>query len=602
MSQSRQLAAIMFTDIVGYTALMERNEQRAFQLLDENREVQRPLIEKFNGKWLKEMGDGILASFTTVSDAVYCACAIQSACENNPELSVRIGIHEGEVVFRDGDVFGSGVNIASRLESIAEVGGILVSGSVYRNIKNKEGIKAEFLKEETLKNVDEPIKIYQVKVERDEPPENAPTRLTRPPRLVGRKGVIVSALVIILLLLGYAGYQYRSNKPTANDPTDAAIEIDKSIAVLPFVNMSNDPDHQYFSDGVMEAILNDLTKIGELKVISRTSVMQYRDTKKTIPQIAEELGVAYLLEGGVQSFEGKVRINAQLINAKQDAHVWSENYDRQMTDIFDLQSEIAQRIASELNAILSPSEINELQVHGTNNSEAYDLYLMGRYFWYQRTGEALQKSVDYFEQSLVLDPEYALAYSGLADAYLILVAYGHLPQNIGYPKAKEHALKALEIEPNLAQAHATLGTIANREWRWVEAEARLKRSIELDPNYVMAHHWYAEYLFVFGPSDKLLHHINAGLKLDPFSFLMQSQLAWYYYNKGELGRAIEEYKTLLELDPLDLRGSHYGMFMVYFKQGKEEKAFNSLKKNWITHNYMEGQVQLAEDIYRRAGI
>jgi len=602
MSQSRKLAAIMFTDIVGYTALMEQDEKRAFRLLDENRKIQQPLIEKFDGKWLKEMGDGILASFTTVSDAVYCAGAIQKACNNNPALFVRIGIHEGEVVFKDEDVFGSGVNIASRLESKSPIGGILVSQSVYRNIKNKEGIRAEFLGEETLKNVDEPIKIYQLKVEKDKSPNENPIHLKRSLKLARRKGLIVSTAVILLLLLVYVGFQYRSNDQQTYPSIAAEAEINKSIAVLPFVNMSNDPEQQYFSDGIMEAILNDLTKIRELKVISRTSVMQYRNTKKTIPQIAKELGVTYLLEGGVQSSGGKVRINAQLINAKQDAHVWSDNYDRELINIFELQSDIAQKIASELNTVLSPSEINEIQMRSTSNPEAYNLYMMGRYFWYKRTEDGLRKSIDYFEQSLAIDPEYALAYAGLADGYLISGVYGYIPQATGFSKAKEFAAKGLEIDPKLAQVYATLGTIAKREWQWEEAEAKLKRSIELDPNYVMARHWYAEYLFVFGPSDKLLEQINAGLKLDPFSFLMKSQLAWYYYNEGELDMALEELKTLLELDPFDLRWSHFSMFMVYLKQGKEEEAFNSLKQHWAKHNYMVGRVHLAEDIYKRQGM
>ncbi|MBT8183352.1 MAG: hypothetical protein KJN76_00815, partial [Eudoraea sp.] len=510
MSQSRQLAAIMFTDIVGYTALMEKDEKKAFRLLDKNREIQQPLIEKFGGKWLKEMGDGVLASFTTVSDAVYCAGAIQKACKRVPELLIRIGIHEGEVVFKDEDVFGSGVNIASRLESISPIGGILVSGSVYRNIKNKEGIRAEFLREESLKNVDEPIKIYQLKVEKDDAPDEKSARLKRSPKLAKSKVLIVSAVIIILLMFVYIGFQFRSNELQYNPPTAAEAENNKSIAVLPFVNMSNDPEQQYFSDGIMEAILNDLSKIRELKVISRTSVMQYRNTEKTIPQIAEELGVTYLLEGGVQSSGGKVRINAQLINATQDAHMWSENYDRELINIFELQSDIAQKIASELNTVLSPKELNEIQVHGTSDPEAYNLYLMGRYFWYKRTGDALRKSIDYFEQSLAIDPEYALAYAGLADGFLISEVYGYLPMTTGFSKAKEYALRALEINPGLAQAYATLGTVAKREWQWQEAEVKLKRAVELDPNYIMARHWYAEYLFVFGPSDKLLEQINAG--------------------------------------------------------------------------------------------
>ena len=415
-----------------------------------------------------------------------------------------------------------------------------------------------------------------------------------------RLNIIIIITLIIAIVVAFVHNPMPNISSKTMDNSD--LILDKSIAVLPFVNMSNDPEQQYFSDGIMEAILNDLSKIGELKVISRTSVMQYRNTIKTIPQIAEELGVAYLLEGGVQSFDGKVRINAQLINAKQDVNVWSDNYDRELVDIFEVQSDIAQKIASELNTVLSPSEINEIQVRSTSNPEAYNLYMMGRYFWYQRTGDALRKSIDYFEQSLAIDPEYALAYSGLADGFLMRVPYDHLPRATGFSKAKEYALRALEINPNLAQAYATLGTIANREWQWNEAEAKLKRSIELDPNYIMARHWYAEYLFIFGPSDKLLEQINTGLRLDPFSFLMQSQLAWYYYDEGELDMALEELKTLLELDPFDIRESHISMFRIYLKQGKEEEAFNSLKKHWAAHNYMEGRVHLAEDIYKRQGM
>ena len=599
--QDHRYAAIMFTDIVGYTALMGSDEDKALEILKKNQKIHTKLINQFNGTLIKEMGDGMLISYHLASDAVRCAIKIQKAC-NEQGIPLKIGIHEGEMVFVEADVLGDAVNIASRLQEDSKEGDIHISSSVYKNVKNKAGIDTSFVEEKTFKNVDEPVKIYKVKVEKDESPEKDPIRLKHPPKLAGRKVMIIGAVIITLLLLVYIGYQYNLNEPQTYPPTTAEAEINKSIAVLPFVNMSNDPEQQYFSDGIMEAILNDLSKIRELKVISRTSVMQYRNTKKTIPQIAEELGVTYLLEGGVQRSGGKVRINAQLINATQDAHVWSDNYDRELINIFELQSDIAQKIASELNTVLSPSEINEIQVRSTSNPEAYNLYMMGRYFWYKRTGDALRKSIDYFEQSLAIDPEYALAYSGLADGFLMRVPYDHLPMDIGFSKAKEYALKALEISPNLAQAYATLGTIAKREWQWNEAESKLKRSIELDPNYIMARHWYAEYLFIFGPSDKLLEQINTGLRLDPFSFLMQSQLAWYYYDEGELDMALEELKTLQELDPFDIRESHIDMFKIYLKQGKEEEAFNSLKKHWAAHNYMEGRVHLAEDIYKRQGM
>ena len=589
--QTHRHAAIMFTDIVGYTALMGLDEDKAFEVLKKNQDIHKKLILQFNGTLIKEMGDGMLISFDLASDAVRCAIEIQKAGKEQ-DIPLKIGIHEGEMVFAGSDVLGDAVNIASRLQEDAEKGCIHISSSVYKNVRNKADIKTKFVEERTFKNVAEPVKVYQVLADGEDQTPVANNQKSNSKKYLY---YIVAGIVVVIAAIMMWNYLPMNS-------TSAPVEIEKSIAVLPFVNMSNDPEQQYFSDGIMEAILNDLSKIRELKVISRTSVMQYRNTIKTIPQIAEELGVAYLLEGGVQSFDGKVRINAQLINAKQDVNVWSDNYDRELVDIFEVQSDIAQKIASELNTVLSPSEINEIQVRSTSNPEAYNLYMMGRYFWYKRTGDALRKSIDYFEQSLAIDPEYALAYSGLADGYLMRVPYDNLPMDTGFSKAKEYALKALEINPNLAQAYATLGTIAKREWQWNEAEAKLKQSIELDPNYIMARHWYAEYLSFFGPSDKLLEQINIGLRLDPFSFLMHSQLGWYYYDEGELDMALEEFKTLLELDPFDIRESHLSMFRIYLKQGKEEEAFNSLKKHWAAHNYMEGRVHLAEDIYKRQGM
>jgi TolB-like protein/class 3 adenylate cyclase len=442
MEPSRRLAAIMFTDIVGYTALMGSNEDKAFEVLKKNQDIHKKLILQFNGTLIKEMGDGMLISFDLASEAVRCAIEIQKASKEQ-DIPLKIGIHEGEMVFADADVLGDGVNIASRLQENAEKGCIHISSSVYKNVRNKADINTRFVEERTFKNVAEPVKVYKVLRDGEEQiPFATDTKKNNKKYLY----YILAGTVIVIAAIMMWNYLPMNS-------TSAPVEIEKSIAVLPFVNMSNDPEQQYFSDGIMEAILNDLSKIREFKVISRTSVMQYRNTIKTIPQIAEELGVAYLLEGGVQSFDGKVRINAQLINAKQDVNVWSDNYDRELIDIFEVQSDIAQKIASELNTVLSPSEINEIQVRSTSNPEAYNLYMMGRYFWYKRTGDALRKSIDYFEQSLALDPEYALAYSGLADGFLMRVPYDHLPRATGFSKAKEYARRALEINPKLAQAY-----------------------------------------------------------------------------------------------------------------------------------------------------
>ncbi len=600
MTQSRQLAAIMFTDIVGYTAIMEADEERAFELLDKNRNLQRPIIENHGGKLLKEMGDGILASFPTITSSVYCALEIQKTCESNPDLKLRIGIHQGEVVFDGNDVFGSGVNIASRLEPLAPIGGILVSESVYKNVLNKKGIFSKFAGEKELKGVNEPVKVFQIMTDKAETDKINPYSVLRSKLSKSSKKIgYAVAGVLTILLVAYFLY----NKANAlQDPLEPQIEItDKSIAVLPFANMSNDPEQQYFSDGIMEAILNNLTKIGELKVISRTSVMQYRNTEKTSPQIAEELGVAFLLEGGVQTVEGKVRINAQLIDAVQDKHVWSENYDRELADIFAIQSEIAQKIASQLKAILTPKEIEQIDKQRTDNLEAYNSYLMGRYFWNKRTEQSLKKSVEYFEQALAADSEYASAHAGLADAYLVLLWMGELPRPDGSSKIREQALNALEIDPKLAEAHATLGCLAYFEWRWQEAETELVKAIELNPNYATARQWYAEYLDTFGQSAEAREQFNRALELDPLSLMIHIMSSANYYNAGELDKALKENQKVLELDKNRAR-PYWSSFIIYREQRRDKEAFKQLKKMWSMDSSTVKYAELTEGIYNETGI
>jgi adenylate cyclase len=298
MPQSRQLAAIMFTDIVGYTALMGEDEKKAFNILRKNRQLQKPIIEKFNGTWIKEIGDGVLASFYTVTDAVMCALEIQKACEIIDDLKLRIGIHLGEVVFEDNDVFGDGVNIASRLQALAPIGGIWISESVYKNVSNKKEIKTKFIREEILKNVKESVRIYEVITGNTEKEQQ-------------RSSVIEKG----------AG----------------KITPEKSVAVLPFVNMSNDPEQEYFSDGMAEEILNSLSHLQDLKVAGRTSSSQFKGKNIDLWEVGEKLRVRTVLEGSVRKQGNRIRVTAQLINVEDGYHLWSEKYDRNMDDVFAIQ-------------------------------------------------------------------------------------------------------------------------------------------------------------------------------------------------------------------------------------------------------------------------
>ena len=297
MAQNRQLAAIMFTDIVGYTTLMGSDEQKAFELLNKNRQIQKPIIEEFQGRFIKELGDGTLAIFNTVSDAVYAAMKIREAGNISKDIKLRIGIHLGEVVFENEDVFGDGVNIASRIQQIATPGGIYISESVYNNVFNKQDIITRYVKQETLKNVREPMKIYEIIAD--------------------------------------------SKSPGTTMKEQTKKSMRKSIAVLPFVNMSNDPDQEYFSDGMAEEILNSLVHIKDLRVAGRTSSYQFKGKNVDLREVGDKLGVSTVLEGSVRKQGNRVRITSQLINVDDGFHLWSERYDRDMDDIFAIQDEIA---------------------------------------------------------------------------------------------------------------------------------------------------------------------------------------------------------------------------------------------------------------------
>ncbi len=426
MSRSRQLAAIMFTDIVGYTKLMGEDEEKAFELLKKNRAVQRPIIEKFSGRWLKEIGDGVLASFPTVTDAVYCAATIQNTCENEPDLKLRIGIHEGEVVFEGDDVFGDGVNIASRLEPLAPIGGILVSESVHRNLGNKTNIVSTFLREEKLKNVKEPIKIYSVQVEGVEPvvvPElsDAPKRASQKVRNP-RKVAFTVAGVLIILLLSYFLY---STFNTQQALTDTPPEItDKSIAVLPFFNDSPDQDNEYFCNGMFDEIITHLQKIADLRVKSRTSVEQYRNPDRDIREIAEELEAAFLVEGSVRKAGDNLRITVQLIDAKTGDHLWAETYDGKYTDnIFEFQSNIAKQVAATLKIAISPEDEQRIEQPPTTEILAWDIYQRGidEVDRYVSLGDKkyLESARDFFRKAQELDPKYSRAFHGLGHSFLM---------------------------------------------------------------------------------------------------------------------------------------------------------------------------------------
>jgi adenylate cyclase len=502
MSQSRQLAAIMFTDIVGYTALMGNDEKRAFELLRKNREIQKPVIDQFGGRWIKELGDGVMASFNTVSEAVNAAIQIMESCNSAKEFQLRIGIHLGEVVFENDDVFGDGVNIAARIQTIAKPGSIYISESVNHNISNKKEFHTIFIKEENLKNVKEPVKIYEV--------------------------LLVTDLV---------------SKPKNIQQS--------SIAVLPFANMSSDPEQEFFSDGISEEIINMLAQVSGLKVAGRTSSFSFKGKNLDLRIIGEQLNVNLILEGSVRKSANKLRITAQLIKVADGYHLYSEKFDREMEDIFDIQDEISLAILNAIKIKLFGAEKDAVLKRNTDNPESYQLYLQGRYYFNKWSGASgFNKAIDYYRAAIAIEPEYALAYTGIASCYLNLWFFSHLPPEQSLPQLTQAAKHALELDDELAESHLAIARMKMYcDWDLTGAEISYLKALELNTKIAELHEQYAYCLGLSGNFPEAIEYATSAISLDPFSLMNNFHLGSILWMSGAHEKGIEQGKRLIELEP-----------------------------------------------------
>src|SRR5213083_1852941 len=369
----------------------------------------------------------------------------------------------------------------------------------------------------------------------------------------GRK-IVALTIVLAVIATGLLIFQFLRARSTS--PSVATIS-NKSIAVLPFDNLSGDPQNAYFSEGVQDEILTRLAKIAELKVISRTSTQHFKSAPENLPEIAKQLGVTNILEGSVQKAADQVRVNVQLINAITDAHVWADTYDRKLTDIFAVESEIAKNIAETLQARLSGSEKSSIAKTPTVNPEAYELYLKGRFFWNKRTGTDLRKAIDYFNQAIAKDPNYALAYVGLADSYLLLSSYAAVSPAESLPPARSALKKALELDDSLAEAHASLGLIATEELEINRGVNELERAIQLNPNYATAHHWLGLALATLRQSDRSIGELKRALELDPLSMIINADLSVIYLYAGRYDDAEAQARKTLEIDSRSFVAHYY---------------------------------------------
>jgi TolB-like protein len=559
MRQSRQLAAIMFADIAGYTGMMQEDEVFALQLRSKLKKKLESEVGLHNGRMLEFRGDGALCSFASAIEAVRAALALQLDMQAPPLVPLRIGMHTGDVVIDGDNIYGDGVNIASRMESFAVPGSIFISGKVYDDIKNQKDIHAVSLGKYVLKNVKEEIEIFAI--------SNPGIRIPEMYSLAG-KGEKV---------------------------------LQKSILVLPFVNMSTDAEQEYFSDGLTEELILNLSRIKDIRVISRTTSMRYKSTTKDIKTIGREAGVSYIMEGSVRKYGNDLRITAQFLDATQDTHLWAETFRGTMEDIFDMQENVSAKIVEALRMQLTSEEKQSLQKRFTEDSEAYQLYLQGRFFWNKRNEEGLKSAIRYFEKSLEKDPNYALAWAGLADTYSLIGEYTSISRRELYPKQMKAVNKALEIDNRLAEAHISLAiSLMLNEWDWINSEKEYRIGIELNPNYATGHHWYAEWLLFNGKFDEAFREISLAVELDPVSQGILKDKGIHFYYSRQYDQAIDTATKTLELDP-NFAPAYRLLSLAYQGKGMFNKAIVE-NQRWGEHtgNKVKTEVALVQ-IYAAAG-
>jgi len=531
-SPIRQLAAIMFADMTGYTAMMQEDEQRAKTLRDRQRYILENFIPSHNGKIIQYFGDGTLSIFDSAINAVESAIEIQNELQKEPKVQLRIGIHSGDIVYDNEGVYGDCVNLASRIEGLSVPGAVLISDKVYDEIKNQNKIKSTQLGKFNLKNVKRPVDVYAI----------------------ANEGLII--------------------------PTPAQLGMkagrEKTIAVLPFVNMSADPENEYFSDGISEEILNALTRVEGLQVTARSSSFFFKGKNEDIRQIGSKLGVAAVLSGAVRKSGKRIRTSVQLINTADGYLIWSEVYDSEMKDIFEVQDEISLKILNRLKENFKEVKKSEPIIKApTDNLDAYNLYLKGRFHWNKSNPEEILKAIKNFEEAIAIDPGFALPYCALSYCYSFMGSSGLMSPGEAYPKAKDYTLRAIELDPNHPESHLSLATIKFfNNWDFEGAEISLNKAISLSLNSSLVNQVHGWFLIAKGDFEKAIEKMKQALVQDPLSLPIISNLADAYSFAGRFQEALEQYDRAIEMDP-HFRRAFEGKGMLYLASGEYDKAIEN---------------------------
>lgn len=550
----RLLAAIMFADMVGYTALMQHNEDEAVQKRDRQREILEDCILENQGRIIQYYGDGTLSIFGSAIKSVECAVAIQKKLNKlSEQIPLRIGLHVGDIVYDDEGAYGDAVNMAARIEALATPGSILISDRLYEELKNHPKIRTRYLGAHHLKNVDREVSLYAI----------------------SNKGLVVPSMADIQSQTG---------------------GVIRSMAVLPFVNMSPDRNNEYFSDGITEEIINALAKVDGLDVTSRTSAFAFKGMSKDVRQIGDDLEVRYVLEGSVRKAGNRVRITAQLIDTEDGFHIWSEAFDRDLEDIFKVQDEISRKIVAKLKEDFSDAELDveHLVKPSTKNVEAYNHFLKGNFYLNKWTPESAKKAISQYKRAIKLCPGYAEAYAGIANCYSFLGAMGSLHPQKAYPKAEAAAQRSIHINDMLADSHVALAMVRLfYYWDFKGAKKSIRRALAIDPESPIVKQAYSIYLRTIGKSRSSVRVLKEALQKDPLSLTLNADLGRAYLNIGQPEEALEQYQRTLELDE-NFRTAIEGKGWAYAAMGKYEEALQMFEDyhRAVVHE-LKGLSQLA---------
>lgn len=524
----RQLSAILFTDIEGYTSVMQQSEQKAIMMRDRHRQVVQQGHKEFNGRVIQYTGDGTLSTFQSLVEAVNCALSMQQQFMQEPYVPVKMGLHMGDIVFNDEHIFGDGVNIASRIESLGVAGSILISDKANEELHNHTALSTVSVGVYKFKNVQRSVEVFALNHE----------GLVRPAPNSLKGKTEENDLSVKTQKTSWFEEQPEKNIPA------------KSIAVLPFLNIGNDPDQQYFSDGIAEEIINALTNLKDLKVAGRTSSFKFRDHDIDLKELGRRLLVSTVLAGSVRKQGKRVRITAQLINVEDGYQMWSEKYDREMDDVFAIQDDIAQAITKKLKLTFLKKGQIQTKRKPTGNTTAYELYLKGR-FYVNRRDVWMLRSLECFQQAIALDPQFALAHAAYADASLLIGFYGLKAPTEVFARAKQSAEKAIQLDPFLCEPYCALGYYyICFEWNWSDAKRNFEKAITLNPQYAEGHIRYAcNFLTcVTGQFEEAQSHAETAIRLEPLSSLYQAMRSVVLQCAGQFDEALEACKAGLEVD------------------------------------------------------